>query len=74
MGDTHSEVRLVAYNADSSVCTDQSSIKKKADFFCCNKFDSSIPSLSWQTKHLVKGKVKLEAKNTGGNYFGFIWL
>ena len=67
MGDIHSEVRLVAYNVDISVCTDQSSIKKNTGFFCYNKFDSSISYLSWQTKHLVKGKVKLEAKNTGGN-------
>lgn len=29
-----------------------------------------FPSLSWQTKHLVKGKVKPEAKSTGRNYFG----
>lgn len=66
----HTQVRTVAYNVDISVCTDQSSIKKKRWDFCYNKFDSSIPSLSWRTKHLVKGKVKLEGKNTGGNYFG----
>lgn len=29
----HSEVGLVAYNADISVHTDKSSIKKNADFF-----------------------------------------